>query len=62
VFAAYTPDGKEVLGLDPTGHVTAWPATVAAWLGRACSIVRRDFTPQERTLYSLTPASANPCT
>jgi WD40 repeat protein/DNA-binding SARP family transcriptional activator len=62
VFAAYTPDGKEVLGLDPTGRVTAWPATVAAWLSRACSIARRDFTPQERTLYSITPADAKPCT
>ena len=61
VFAAYTPDGKEVLGLDPTGRVTAWPATVAAWLSRACSIARRDFTPQERTLYSITPASPKPC-
>ena len=61
VFAAYTPDGKEVLGLDPTGRVTAWPATVAAWLSRACSIARRDFTPQERTLYSITPASPRPC-
>src|SRR6185312_16733167 len=46
VFAAYTPDGKEVLGLDPTGRVTAWPATVAAWLSRACSIAHRDFTPK----------------
>jgi WD40 repeat protein/DNA-binding SARP family transcriptional activator len=62
VFAAYTPDGKEVLGLDPTGRVTAWPATVAAWLSRACSIARRDFTRQERTLYSITPADAKPCT
>jgi WD40 repeat protein/DNA-binding SARP family transcriptional activator len=61
VFAAYTPDGKEVLGLDPTGRVTAWPATVAAWLSRACSIAHRDFTPQERTLYSITPADAKPC-
>ena len=61
VFAAYTPDGKEALGLDPTGRVTAWPATVAAWLSRACSIARRDFTPQERTLYSITPASPKPC-
>jgi WD40 repeat protein len=61
VFAAYTPDGKEVLGLDPTGRVTAWPATVAAWLSRACSIAHRDFTPQERTLYSITPASPKPC-
>ena len=61
VFAAYTPDGKEVLGLDPTGRVTAWPATAAAWLSRACSIARRDFTPQERTLYSITPASPKPC-
>ena len=55
------PDGKEILGLDPTGRVTAWPATVAAWLSRACSIARRDFTPQERTLYSITPASPKPC-
>ena len=61
VFAAYTPDGKEVLGLDPTGRVTAWPATVSAWLSRACSIAHRDFTPQERTLYSITPADAKPC-
>ena len=61
VFAAYAPDGKEVLGLDPTGRVTAWPATVTAWLSRACSIARRDFTPQERTLYSIAPASPKPC-
>jgi WD40 repeat protein len=61
VFAAYTPDGKEVLGLDSTGRVTAWPATVAAWLSRACSIAHRDFTSQERTLYSITPVSAEPC-
>jgi len=61
VFAAYTPDGKEVLGLDSTGRVTAWPATVAAWLSRACSIAHRDFTPQERTLYSITPVSPKPC-
>jgi WD40 repeat protein len=61
-FAAYSPDGEQILGLDATGRVTAWPATVSAWLSRACSIAgRRDFTPQERTLYSITPVSARPC-
>jgi WD40 repeat protein len=61
-FAAYSPDGEQILGLDATGRVTAWPATVSAWLSRACSITgRRDFTPQERTLYSITPVSARPC-
>ena len=60
-FAAYSPDGEQILGLDATGRVTAWPATVSAWLNRACSIAGRDFTPQERTLYSITPVSARPC-
>jgi WD40 repeat protein len=60
-FAAYSPDGEQVLGLDATGRVTAWPATVSAWLSRACSIAGRDFTPQERALYSITPVSARPC-
>jgi WD40 repeat protein/DNA-binding SARP family transcriptional activator len=60
-FAAFTPDGKEILGMDTTGRVTTWPATTAAWLSRACHVARRDFTPQERTLYSITPVSAKPC-
>jgi hypothetical protein len=60
-FAAYSPDGKEILAADETGRVTIWPATTTAWLSRACSIVRRGFTPQERTLYSITPVSARPC-
>jgi WD40 repeat protein len=60
-FAAFTPDGEEVLGMDTTGRVTTWPATTTAWLNRACHIARRDFTPQERTLYSITPVSAKPC-
>ena len=60
-FAAFTSDGREVLGMDTTGRVTTWPATTAAWLSRACHIARRDFTPQERTLYSITPVSAKPC-
>jgi WD40 repeat protein/DNA-binding SARP family transcriptional activator len=60
-FTAFTPDGREILGMDTTGRVTTWPATTAAWLSRACHIARRDFTPQERTLYSITPVSAKPC-
>ena len=59
--AAFTPDGGEILSMDTTGRVTTWPATTAAWLSRACHIARRDFTPQERTLYSITPVSAKPC-
>jgi WD40 repeat protein/DNA-binding SARP family transcriptional activator len=60
-FATFSPDGKEILGLDPTGRVTIWPATVPAWLRHACSIVRRNFTPQERTLYSITSLTPPPC-
>jgi WD40 repeat protein len=60
-FAAFSPNGREILGVDTTGRVTAWPATLTAWLTRACSIVRRDFTPQERTLYSITAVDAKPC-
>jgi WD40 repeat protein len=60
-FAAFTPDGKEILGMDTTGRVTTWLATTAAWLSRACHIARRDFTPQERTLYTITSVSAKPC-
>jgi DNA-binding SARP family transcriptional activator/WD40 repeat protein len=60
-FAAWSPGGGQILGLDATGRVTAWPAAVSAWLSRACSIAGRDFTPQERTLYSITPVDARPC-
>jgi WD40 repeat protein/DNA-binding SARP family transcriptional activator len=59
--AAFSQDGTSILALDATGRITAWPATAAAWLTRACSIARRDFTPEEHTLYSITPATTKPC-
>jgi WD40 repeat protein len=60
-FGAFSPDGTRILALDTTGRVTTWPATVQAWLRRACLIVRRAFTPYERTLYSIPPQSPRPC-
>jgi WD40 repeat protein len=61
VFAAFSPDGSRIIALDITGRVLTWPATAQAWLDHACAIVGRDFTPQERALYSITPVSARPC-
>jgi DNA-binding SARP family transcriptional activator/WD40 repeat protein len=61
VYAAFSPEGTRILALDPSGRVISWPATVQAWLHRACNIVRRGFTPYERTVYSISRQSPQPC-
>jgi len=61
-FATFSADGARILALDATSRLTTWDATVGTWLARACSIAgHRDFTPEERTLYSITPESPPPC-
>jgi WD40 repeat protein len=57
----FTPDGTQILALDRTGRVTTWDATPGSWLRRACSVVDRDFTAQERALYSISSTSPRPC-
>lgn len=61
IWAAFSPGGDRILALDPAGRIFSWPATVQAWLRRACSIVKRDFTPYERTVYSISPHSPPAC-
>jgi WD40 repeat protein len=61
-FAAFSADGARILALDATSRITTWDATVGKWLARACSIAgHRDFTPEERTLFSITPDNPRPC-
>jgi WD40 repeat protein/transcriptional regulator with XRE-family HTH domain len=61
-FATFSVDGASILALDVTSRITTWDATPAKWLARACSIVgRRDFTPEERTVFSITPENLRPC-
>jgi WD40 repeat protein len=61
-FATFGADGARILALDATSRITTWDATIGTWLARACSIAgHRDFTPEERTLYSITPESPPPC-
>jgi WD40 repeat protein len=62
-FATFSADGARILALDATSRLTTFDATVGTWLARACSIAgHRDFTSEERTLFSITPASPPPCT
>ncbi|HEY5989243.1 MAG TPA: WD40 repeat domain-containing protein [Streptosporangiaceae bacterium] len=61
IWAAFSSGGDRILALDPAGRVFSWPATVQAWLRRACSIVQREFTPYERTVYSISPHSPRAC-
>jgi WD40 repeat protein len=61
-FATFSADGASILALDATGRITTWDATVGKWLARACSIAgHRDFTSEERTLFSITPDNPRPC-
>jgi WD40 repeat protein len=61
-FATFSADGARIVALDATSRITTWDATVGTWLARACSSVgHRDFTPEERTLFSITPAIPRPC-
>jgi WD40 repeat protein/DNA-binding SARP family transcriptional activator len=61
-FAAYSADGSGILAVNPASlQLMTWDATLTAWLHRACSILQRDFTPNERALYSITPGSPRPC-
>jgi hypothetical protein len=61
VYAAYSPDGSRIIALDMSGRVLTWPATEQAWLQYACSIAGRNFTPVERSLYSIRSMSPQPC-
>jgi hypothetical protein len=59
--AAFSRNGTSILALDVTGRLTTWDATPGQWLARACKIIgRRDFTPEERTLFSITPETPAP--
>jgi WD40 repeat protein len=61
-LATFSPDGRSILALDATGRITTWEATADKWLARACSIVgHRDFTSEERTLFSIAAGSPRPC-
>jgi hypothetical protein len=61
-FATFSADGARIVALDATSRITTWDATVGTWLARACSSVgHRDFTPEESTLFSITPAIPRPC-
>jgi WD40 repeat protein len=61
-FATFSADGASILALEATSRITTWDATVGKWLARACSIAgHRDFTQQERTLFSITPENPRPC-
>jgi WD40 repeat protein/DNA-binding SARP family transcriptional activator len=61
-FATFSANGARILALDATSRITTWDATIGTWLARACSIAgHRDFTPEERTLLSITPESPRPC-
>jgi WD40 repeat protein len=60
-FATFTPDGSHILALDRHARVTTWEATLPAWLHRACSIVQRELTPNERVLFSITPDTPPAC-
>jgi WD40 repeat protein len=61
-FATFSADGARILALDATSRLTTWDATVSRWLARACSIAgHREFTSEERTLFSITPESPPPC-
>jgi WD40 repeat protein len=61
-FAIFSADGASILALDATSRITTWDATIGKWLARACSITgRRDFTPEERTVFSITQENPRPC-
>ena len=61
-FATFSADGASILALDATSRITTWDAIIGKWLARACSIAgRRDFTPEERTVFSITPENPRPC-
>jgi len=61
-FATFSADGASILALDATSRITTWDATIGKWLARACSIAgHRDFTPEERTVFSITPENPRPC-
>jgi len=61
-FATFSADGASILALDATSRITTWDATPGKWRARACSIVgHRDFTPEERTVFSITPENLRPC-
>ena len=60
--AAFSRNGTSILALDATGRLTTWDAAPGKWLARACRIIgRRDFTPEERTLFSISPDTPRPC-
>jgi hypothetical protein len=60
--AIFSADGASILALDATSRITTWDATIGKWLARACSITgRRDFTPEERTVFSITQENPRPC-
>ena len=61
-FATFSADGARIFALDATSRLTTWDATVGKWLARACSIAgHRDFTSEERTLFSITAEGPPPC-
>jgi WD40 repeat protein len=59
--AAFSSDGMQIRVLDVTGRLSVWDASPQAWLRRACSIVHRDFSPEERARYAITTDIPAPC-
>jgi WD40 repeat protein len=45
--ASFTPDGRSVVVVSDTGAGWVWDADPSGWLGRACAVAGRSFTPQE---------------
>lgn len=61
IWAVFSPDDRQILALENNGRVTTYDATVDAWLAHACSIVRRDFTAEERRIFAIDPAAPRSC-
>jgi hypothetical protein len=45
--AAFSSDGRTLVGVDDRGHGFAWPVSVAGWTRRACAVAGRDLTRPE---------------
>jgi WD40 repeat protein len=50
-FVSYNADGSRLSAVDDRGRVMHWDTRPDSWIGRACTIVDRDFTPAEWATY-----------
>jgi len=46
-YAAFTPDGKDVIVSDDTGRTWVVPVTLGAWAATACRVAGRNLTHAE---------------